>query len=133
MESASLEGAKRAANKVNGRGFFRFRLRLTPDEYNSLRQAVANPRFTLFRFPMCAGGVCSLIHRNTAIDIAPGIVPLFTAANLAIEKSLGYKRIVSIDYEGSATPAKEILGSFPTYFESALFYSIVYRLSVLFH
>ncbi|MEW6057839.1 MAG: hypothetical protein AB1540_14620 [Bdellovibrionota bacterium] len=101
-KKTTIEVATRAA-KSGGKGFFRFKLRVTADELDRLKNYV-DSNLNKPRFQMCVGGVCKVITKNTraVIPFPFSKVPTLNAIYLTVAHKLGYSRIVGIEYVGKS-------------------------------
>jgi hypothetical protein len=101
---ALYEAAERKARQ-GGYGFYRFRIRTTPEEVEALEKCLqarsGDPRF---RFQSCVSGTCRALNRAGVVYIPPPFskTPLLNALYLRLQSLAGARRIESVRFIGKS-------------------------------
>lgn len=100
-ERGSINESMEAAMRGN-KGFLRFKLAVTKEELQRLEDYINAHNGINRGFDSCVAGVCKVIKKNTGIIIPFPFdrVPSLNALYLTLMKTLGYKRILKVEYVG---------------------------------
>jgi hypothetical protein len=101
-ERNTFKKAHASATRDNTtRGFYRFRLAVSNDEYDNIKNFVADDLGKI-RIQTCVSGACRILRNNSSINIPFPFshVPTLNALYLTMLKKMGYKKIVQVDYFG---------------------------------
>jgi hypothetical protein len=89
------------AKSGKGKGFFRFKLAVTPAELHELKRFVKDPIHRR-KLQTCIMGACRVLRENSDIDIPFPFsqVPTLNAIYLTVLQKLGNKRVLKVEYVG---------------------------------
>ena len=89
--------------KIGGKSFYRFRLKVSPDELNRLQNYLDEGAKTS-RLQTCVSGACRALNRSGILYIPPPFskIPLLSAVYLRLMKLSRARRIESVHFVGKS-------------------------------
>ncbi len=108
-KNTTSEAIEKTARKGN-KGFFRFRVAVTPEELENLKTFLTE-HDGKFTYNMCIGGVCRALRSSTGLYIPPLIrhIPTLSAIYLAGVRVVRPSRVPAIEYVGKNGPVRNLI------------------------